>query len=75
MKLSNKVYDFLKILSGVVLPALAACYVALSGIWGLPYAEEISGSVAAVVALIQAILKINSDNYFKTRDIVETEAK
>jgi len=65
MKLSNKAYDILRVLAGIVLPALAAFYVALSGIWHLPLAKEISGTIAAVVTLIQALLKISSDNYWK----------
>jgi hypothetical protein len=71
MKLSNKLYDVLRVLAGIVLPALAAFYVAISKIWGLPYAEEIAGSIAAVVALLEALLKINSANYFDTREIVD----
>lgn len=65
MKLSNKLYDFLRVFAGIVLPALAAFYVAISGIWGLPYAKEISGTVAALVALLESLLKISSSNYWK----------
>lgn len=65
MKLSNKLYDVLRVLAGIVLPALAAFYVALSGIWHLPLAKEISGTIAAVVCLIESLLKISSINYWK----------
>lgn len=65
MKLSNKMYDFLRVFSGIVLPALSAFYVALSGIWGLPLAKEIAGTVAALVVLLESLLKISSNNYWK----------
>lgn len=65
MKLSNKLYDVLRVLAGIILPAIAAFYVAISKIWGLPYAQEIAGTIAAVVALIEAMLKISSVNYWK----------
>lgn len=65
MKLSNKLYDVLRVLAGIILPAIAAFYVAISKIWGLPYAQEIAGTIAAVVALIEALLKISSVNYWK----------
>ena len=65
MKLSNKLYDVLRVLAGIILPAIAAFYVAISKIWGLPYAQEIAGTIAAVVALIESLLKISSVNYWK----------
>ncbi len=65
MKLSNKLYDVLRVLAGIVLPAIAAFYVAISKIWGLPYAQEIAGTIAACVALIESLLKISSVNYWK----------
>ena len=39
--MSNKVYDVLKWIAMVVLPAIATLYLALAGIWGFPYGEEI----------------------------------
>lgn len=33
MKLSNKLYDILKYIAQIVLPALATLYVTIAGIW------------------------------------------
>ena len=41
MKLSDKVYDTLKWIVTIVLPALSALYWGLSGIWGWLYAEQV----------------------------------
>lgn len=65
MKLSNKVYDVLKYIAQVVLPALATFYVAIAGLWDLPYSEAVSGTIMAVDALLGACLMISSKNYNK----------
>lgn len=70
MLLSDKLYDALKYIAQIVLPALATLYVTVAGIWGLPYAEAISGTIMAVDFFLGAVLKISSDQYFRTKDIV-----
>lgn len=65
MKMSNKVYDTLKYIAQVVLPALATFYVAIAGLWDLPYSEAVSGTIMAVDALLGACLMISSNNYKK----------
>lgn len=63
MKLSNKLYDILKYIALIVLPALGTFYFAIAKIWGFPYASEIVGTISAVDALLGALLKISTDNY------------
>lgn len=65
MKLSNKAYDILKYIAQIVLPAMATLYVTIAGIWSLPYAEAVSGTIMAVDFFLGALLKISSDNYYK----------
>ena len=65
MKLSNKVYDIMVYFSKYILPALATLYFALSQIWGLPYGEQIVGTIAAIDAFLGAILGISTRNYNK----------
>ena len=66
-KMSNETYDFLKFIAQIVLPALGTLYFALAGIWGLPYGEQIVGTVTAVDAFLGAILKISTDAYMAER--------
>lgn len=66
MKLSNKVYDVLKWIAMVALPAIATLYFALSGIWGLPYGEEIVGTITAIDTCLGAFLGLSSAKYNKT---------
>jgi len=65
MKMSNKVYDALKWIAQYLLPALGALYFALSQIWGLPYGEQIVGTITAIDAFLGAILGISTMNYKK----------
>ena len=65
MKLNNKVYDALKWIAQYLLPAVGALYFALSQIWGLPYGEQIVGTITAIDAFLGAILGISTMNYKK----------
>lgn len=66
MKMSNKVYDILKWIAQIALPAAGALYFALAKIWGFPYATEIVGTISAVDAFLGALLGISTANYNKT---------
>lgn len=63
--MSNKVYDVLKWVAQILLPALGTLYFALAAIWGLPAAEQIVGTITAVDAFLGVILGISSSNYKK----------
>ena len=65
--MSNKVYDILKFIAQIVLPAIATLYVTLAGIWGLPFSEQIGGTVMAIDTFLGAVLMISSNNYNKTK--------
>lgn len=65
MKLSNKVYDVLKFLCTILLPALGTLYFALAQIWNLPLAEEIVGTIAAITTFIGVLIGISNYNYRK----------
>lgn len=65
MKLSNKTYDILKYIAQIVLPALGTLYFALASIWGLPYGEQIVGTITAIDAFLGALLGISTAKYNK----------
>ena len=75
MKLNNKVYDILKWIALIGLPALGTLYFALSSVWGLPYAEPIIGTVAAVDTFLGAVLGISTMNYNKTEPVPDKNKK
>lgn len=65
--MSNKVYDILKYVAQIVLPALGTLYFALANLWNLPYGEEIVGTITAIDTFLGAILMISSNNYNKKK--------
>ena len=64
-KISNELYDVLKFIAQIVLPALGTFYFAIASIWGLPYAEQIVGTITAIDALLGALLGISTMQYKK----------
>ena len=63
--MTNKTYDILKYVAQIGLPAIGTLYFALSRIWGLPYGEEIVGTITAVDTCLGALLGLSSYNYNK----------
>lgn len=66
MLLSNKVYDTLKWIAQYLLPATATLYFALSAIWGLPYGEQVVGTISALTIFLGVILGISTSSYYKS---------
>ena len=71
----NKTYDVLKYIAQVVLPALGTLYFALAGIWGLPYGEQVVGTITAIDTFLGALLHVSSNTYGKamTEDIPQRD--
>lgn len=66
--LPKKVYDTLKYIAQIALPALATFIFTLSQIWGLPYGEQIEGTIIAVDTLLGALLLLDSIRYNKKKE-------
>ena len=66
MKMSNKVYDVLKWIAMVALPAIGTLYFALAGIWGWSYGEQVVGTITAIDTFLGVMLGISSVQYKKT---------
>lgn len=65
MKLPDKIYDILKYTAQIILPGLATLYLAIAGIWNLPYGEQVSGTIMAIDTFLGVLLGIASVNYNK----------
>ena len=63
--MDNRLYDILKWVALVCLPALTALWLTLANIWGWPYAEAIGATMAAVTTFLGAVLGISSVQYQK----------
>lgn len=67
-ELNNKVYDVLKWMALIALPALAVLYNVLAGVWGWPYASEVSTTINAVIAFIGTLIGISTGAFNKQQE-------
>ena len=65
MKMNSKVYDALKWVALIVLPALAVLYSSLASIWGLPFGEQIPDTIMAFDLFLGVVLGISNYTYKK----------
>lgn len=70
LNLNNKVYDFLKYVAQIVLPALGVFVAAVWPVWGWPNTDQIVKTIIAVDALLGALLLISQVQYQKTQPAV-----
>ena len=71
--LSNKVFDALKWLTLVGIPALTTAYVGLAAIWGWPYADQVAKTSAVICVLLGSLLGISTIAYNKDQGKDGTE--
>nr|DAL53534.1 MAG TPA_asm: holin [Caudoviricetes sp.] len=64
--MNDKIYDLLKWIALILLPAIGTLYFALAGIWGFLYAEQVVGTITAVDTFLGVILGISKAQYDKT---------
>lgn len=62
---NSKVYDVLKFIAQIVLPALGTLIFSIASIWGFPYGEQIVGTITAVDVFLGIILGVSSAQYKK----------
>lgn len=63
IKLSDELYNILKWITMIAIPALTTAYVGLSAVWGWPYATEIAKTSAVICTLLGALLGISTAEY------------
>lgn len=68
MKLPNEVYDVLKWIVMICIPAITTAYVGLSAVWGFPYATEVAKTSAVICTLLGALLGISTAEFNKDKD-------
>lgn len=63
--MSNKVYDVLKRVTQIILPAILSCYGVVGATLSIPYTQEVMTIGAAVITCLGTCLGISSHNYYK----------
>ena len=69
MILKNSTYDILKWVAQYLLPALGTLYFALAAIWGLPYGEQVVGTITAIDTFLGVLLGVSTISFNKEYDI------
>lgn len=67
MKVSDKVYDTLCLIAKLIAP-VATLISAIMSIWGIPYAEQITATLAAIDVFMGALIVILKAQYDKAHD-------
>lgn len=65
MIFKNKVFDALKWINLIAIPAFATAYSQLAGIFGWPYGEQIAKVAVIISTLLGALLGISNYQYYK----------
>lgn len=65
--ITGPLYDKLKFTAQILLPALGTLYFTLAGIWGLPAAEEVVGTIVAIDAFLGILLGISQKQYLDNK--------
>lgn len=61
--MNDKLYDCLKFIAQILLPAIGTLYFALASIWSLPYGEQIVGTITCIDAFLGTVLGISTSIY------------
>lgn len=75
MKLPDDVYNFLKWLALLALPAIATFYGIVGKTWNLPYTAEIVTTISALGVLVGTLIGVSQYNINKAKKQKEEEDK
>lgn len=64
-------YDFLKWVAQILLPAIGTLYFALANIWGLPNAEQVVGTITALDTFLGVLLGISNSIYLSDNEVIK----
>lgn len=63
---TNGLYDKLKFLAQIILPALATFWFAVASIWDLPNTVEIVGTITAIDTFLGVVLQLSTKQYYNS---------
>lgn len=68
MKMSNKVYNILKYVALIVLPALATLLLGLGELWNISMMPKIAGTVTLIATFLGTILQVSTAKYWADKE-------
>ncbi|NHJ86002.1 MAG: hypothetical protein FK734_11105 [Asgard group archaeon] len=63
MESKVKVYDVLKWVTLIFLPAAGTLYFALASIWSFPYGEQVVGTLSLITSFMGIMLGVSTSKY------------
>ena len=66
--MSNKVYDRLKNIALIIIPALTMLWTTIGETWNIPYTTQVAATISAVGVFLGASLKISTHYYNKNKE-------
>ena len=69
--MKKEIYDFLKKVALVVLPALATLVITIFEIWDIPFGQQIGATITAIDTTLGVILGISNRNYNKRKNNIK----
>lgn len=72
MVFPDKVYNILKWVCMICLPAIATLWFTLGKIWGFPYLAEVEGTIVAIDTFLGALLGVSTIAYNNSKKIEES---
>lgn len=75
MTLNDKVYNILKWVALIALPATAVCVKAVFPVWGLPYADAIATTLTAIGTLIGTLIGISTIGYVANTNTTDSDSE
>lgn len=73
MNVDGKLYSVLKWIAQYLLPALGTLYFALAGIWGLPYGEQVVGTITALDTFLNVVLGVVNNQAVKKAELASQD--
>lgn len=71
MVFPDKVYNILKWVCMICLPAIATLWFTLGKIWGFPYLAEVEGTIVAIDTFLGALIGVSTIAYNNSKKIEE----
>jgi hypothetical protein len=75
MRFTNKVYDVLKPVALIWLPALATLYFTVAKIWNLPDTENVIGTITAFDTFLGVVLGLSSKAYIPPPAVISADSR
>lgn len=64
----DNAYKIVKRIVQYGIPGAGTFYFTISGLWGLPYGEQVLGTMMALETFLCVLLGISSNNYLKEQE-------